>query len=305
MRPLAASALLVLLSTASGGCGASTSTSTSTAPGASSRPAKAAADDVVMATVDGAPIRRDDLLAEMRRTGKGARAELNQLIDDQLLVEAARRSLDAADPDVVEATDRAAVQLMLEREVEPTLDKSGIPDETLRSLYDKAHSAFVHPRLIEVALLSVYTGARMKDEPRARALETAKALEASVRARPSAAPGDFKAIADEPAWRDRHVKYARIWQALDEPFAADVGRPVAALARPGQTTSLIVAESGDHLARYISERPAENVTFEMAKPMLRDQIAERWRQARFLDFVQTAANPHRIEAFPERLAETP
>ena len=303
MRHRPASALLVLLSTASGGCGVSTSTSTSA--GASSRPGMTSAGQVVIAAVDGAPISREQLLNEMRRTGKDARVALDQLIDDQLLATEAARALDPDDPDVLEATARAAVQLMLEREVEPRLGKDSIPDATLRSLYDKAHSAFVHPRLVEIALLSVYTGARMRDEPRARALETAKALEAYVRARPVATPDDFRAIAGEPAWRDRHVKYARIWQGLDEPFAADLGRPVSTLTRPGQTTPLIVAESGDHLARYIGERPPENVTFEMARPTLRDQIAERWRQAQFLDFVQAAANPHRIEAFPERLAEAP
>jgi hypothetical protein len=142
----------------------------------------------------------------------------------------------------------------------------------------------------------------MKDEPRARALETARALEVYVRARPASTAEDFKAIADAPSWRDRRVKYARLWQALDEPFAADVGRVVAALRRPGETTPLIAAESGFHLALYLGERPAENVAFEQARATLADEIFERWRQGQFLEFAQAAANPHRIEAFPERLA---
>jgi hypothetical protein len=254
-----------------------------------------------VAEVDGVPISARDLAAEMRRGGKSARAALDDLITFQLLAGAAVPSVDADDPEVAEARDRAAVQRWLERELEPRLSRNAIPDELLRGIYEKSRSAFVHPRLVEIALLSVYTGARMKDEPRARALETARALESYLRGRPGSTPEDFKAIADEPAWRDRRVKYARLWQALDEPFAADVGRAVAALQRPGDTTALIVAESGFHLARYIAERPAENIPFERVRATLADQVAERWRRGQFLEFAQAAANLHRIEAFPERL----
>jgi len=98
------------------------------------------------------------------------------------------------------------------------------------------------------------------------------------------------------------VKRARLMQALDEPFEAAVGRVVATLKAPGDTTPLISADSGYHIARYISERPPENVSFEEARPRLRDQIYERWRQSAFLDFAQAAAGPHAIEAYPERLA---
>jgi hypothetical protein len=52
----------------------------------------------------------------------------------------------------------------------------------------------------------------------------------------------------------------------------------------------------------VSERPAENVSFEAARDGLRDQVFERWRQSAFLDYAQAAAGPHVIEAFPERFA---
>jgi hypothetical protein len=260
-----------------------------------------AAANAVVAAVNGATISGGDLSAEMRRTGKGAREALADLIDFELLAAAATRAIGDADPDVQDARDRGAVQSLIERELEPRLQKDSIPEADLRALYDKARAVFVHPRLVEIALLSVYTGARMKDEPRARALDAARALDGHVRARPNHTPEDFKAIADDPTWRDRHVKYARVWQALDEPFPAEVGRAAAALARPGDTTPLVLADSGYYIARYIGERPPENVTFVQAQPTLRDQIYDRWRRAQFLEFVQRLASPHQIEAFPERL----
>lgn len=265
----------------------------------------AATSGEIVATVDGVPIGHNQMTAEIGRGGGTARAAVERLIDFELLSRAAARSIAAdTDPDVIEARNRAAVQLMLERELEPRLTKEAIPDDVLRALYQKARGVFVHPRLVEIALLSVYTGARMKDQPRAEALETARALERTVRGLPAPSPQgtpqDWKALAAQPAWHDRRVKYARLWQALDEPFPADVGRPVAALRHPGDTTPLIVAESGYHLAQFIGERPPENVTFEQARDRLREQIAERWKRSQFLEYAQAAASSHRIEAFPER-----
>ena len=255
----------------------------------------------VVAVVDGAPIGRAELVAEMRRSGKNARDALSDLIDFELLAARAQRAA-GPDPEIEEVRDRAAVQRMIERELEPRLTREAIPDPVLRGVYEKARGVFVHPRLVEVALLSVYTGARMKDQPRARARETALALEAYLRSHPPPTPEAFEAVAGEATWKEQRVKHARLFQSLDEPLAADVGRVVATLKGPGDTTPLISAESGFHIARYVSERPPENVTFEQARDRLRDQIAERWRQAQFLEYAQAAAGPHRIEAFPERFA---
>ena len=256
----------------------------------------------VVARVDGVPIHAADVAAEMRRGGGPARAALERLIDFELLAAAAAPTTSpATDSDVAEARDQVAVQLLLERELETHLGKDAIPDGVLRDLYQKALSVFVHPRLVEVGLLIVYTGARMKDQPRAEAIATAHALEAYVRDKP-ATPESWKAIATQPEWRDRKVQFTRTWQALDDPFPIEVGRAVAALRHPGDTTPLVVNEMGCFLACYISERPPENVTFEQARDRLRAQVYERWKRAQFLEFAQTAANPHRIEAYPERFA---
>lgn len=259
----------------------------------------------ILASVNGAPIRAGELAAEIRRGGGSPRAALDRLIEFELLAEAAAATVSpATDDEVAEARDQAAVQLLLERELEPRLGKDSIPDDVLRGLYQKAESVFVHPRLVEIGLLVVYTGARMKDLPRAEAVATARALETAVHGQPATAES-WKALATLPAWRDRKVQFTRTWQALDEPFPIEVGRAVANLHHPGDATPLVINQMGCFLACYISERPPENVTFEQARGQLRDQVYERWKKAQFLEFAQAAANPHRIEAYPERFAPEP
>jgi len=294
-----------LIAASVSGCGAGPSSSSPSSSSWSSSRAPAPAASAPVATVAGAPILAADVAAEMRRGRRTAREALGALVDFELLARAAARSIPDDDPDVVEARRSAMVQQLLERELEPRLDSSAIPEPELRAVYEKAHSIFVHPRLVEIVILSVYTGARMKDEPRARALAAARELEAAVRLRPAAGPPDLEALAKEPTWRERHVKYARVWQGLNEPFEAEVGRAVAALAHPGDTTALITSESGYHIARYIAERPPEDISFEQAAPKLRAQIHGRWRQAAFIRLTDQLAGAHQIEAFPDQLAASP
>jgi hypothetical protein len=62
-----------------------------------------------------------------------------------------------------------------------------------------------------------------------------------------------------------------------------------------------VDEDGGFIARYISERPAESVTFEQARDKLLAGFYEHWRSQRFLQFTSNLARLHRVEAYPDRL----
>jgi hypothetical protein len=109
---------------------------------------------------------------------------------------------------------------MIERELEPRLTREAIPDSVLRGVYERARSVFVHPRLVEVALLSVYTGARMKDQPRAQARDTALALDAYLERQPPATPDAFEAVASEPAWKEQGsgtLASSRPWTSRSPP----------------------------------------------------------------------------------------
>jgi hypothetical protein len=262
---------------------------------------RVAEHDLPVARVGGAEIGQAALLAQMRATGKSRQEALEDLVHFELLGLAASQAIPASDPDVRQARDAALVQRMIERELEPHLGRGDIPDQVLREVYERARKVFVHPRLVEVAMLSVYTGPRMKPEPRARAETTARALEQQLRGRGPLTLQAFEALAAEPAWKDRKVQFSRDWQGLDEPFPVEVGRAVQALGRAGAVTPLVTASTGYHLALYLDERPAETVSFEDAREKLRDQIFDRWRAGRFLEFVQQLAGAHAIEAYPERL----
>ncbi|HEY2899866.1 MAG TPA: peptidylprolyl isomerase [Polyangia bacterium] len=274
--------------------------------GAPSAPSTAVApspDDPPLARVGAVEIRRSQVAAQMRAAGQTERQALDELIHFELLARAAADSVSPDDPDLRDAVDAVRVQRLIESELEPHLGRDDIPDNVLREVYDRAQKIFVHPRLVDVAMLNVYTGARMKPEPRARAAATARALAERLRASARHSQEEFEAIALDPAWKERKVQFSRVWQAVDDPFPAEVGQQVQRLAKPGDITSMVTAETGFHVATYLGERPAENISFADARARLREQIHGRWRMGRFLEFAQTLAASHTIEAFPERLAE--
>ncbi|HEX3697438.1 MAG TPA: hypothetical protein VH374_18845 [Polyangia bacterium] len=271
------------------------------APSAPSPAVALSADDPPLARVGSVEIRRSQVAAQMRAGGQTERQALDELIHFELLARAAADSVSADDPEVRDAVDAMRVQRLIESELEPHLGRDDIPDDVLREVYDRAQKIFVHPRLVEVAMLNVYTGARMKPEPRAKAAATARALDEHLRASTGHSREEFESIALNPAWKDRKVQFSRVWQAVDDPFPAEVGRQVQRLAKPGDTTPMVAAETGFHIATYLGERPAEDISFADARPRLREQIHERWRTSRFLEFTQALAGSHTIEAFPERL----
>ncbi len=258
----------------------------------------ATAADPALARVGDVAILRSDVATQMRATGQNERAALDDLIHFELLARAAAQSVSPADHDVRAATEAMLVQRYIETDLEPHLGKADIPDDVLRGVYDRALKIFVHPRLVDVATLSVYTGARMKPEPRARATAAAHALDELLRRSPRHTVDEFESIARDPAWKERKVQYSRTWQAIDDPFPAEFGREAQRLARPGDVTPMVAAQTGFHVALYLGERPSENVTFAEARDRLRDEIYERWRTGRFLEFTQAAAGAHTIEAYP-------
>ncbi len=260
-------------------------------------------DGPVVALVAGTPIYAADVAVQMRGRRVDARRALDDLVVFELLARAATDLfLSGTDGAEDKAIQSAKVERLIEREIEPRIAKDAISDGEVRALYDRGKTRFVHGRLVQIAVLCVFTGARMRVEPRARAESNARALKAYVDGLASKTALAFESIAKDAAWIERKVSVTTVWQGEDEPFPAGVGRAVAALSKPGDTTDLVGDETGYYIALYLSERPPENVSFPEASPRLREEMYEPWRRRRFLQLSQDMSNGHDIQVFPENFA---
>lgn len=255
----------------------------------------------VVARVGGVPIFAKQVLAEAARSGLSPRTALTTLLDDSVAADGARalgRALPAHDDREVEST---LVQRFLERELEPVLTPDAIPDSVLHRLYDLARDNYVHPRLVEVALLALFTGEQMPADRRQEREQAAKDLLGFLAKHPVSTLADFEAIAGKADWSERGVSYRRLIQGLDRPLSKTVGREVAKLRAPGDTTGLIVDPDGYYIARYVGEQPAESISFEQARAKLAASYFERWRQEQFLSMTAKLLQGHRIEAYFDRV----
>jgi hypothetical protein len=141
----------------------------------------------------------------------------------------------------------------------------------------------------------------MEKEDRQPREQTGRELALYLKSHPAKTLAEFSALAKDPAW-------ARTTHCLQAPLpghgqAAAQGRwrRSGKLRTPGDTTPLVVDEDGSFIARYISERPAENVSFEQARGKLQTGIYEHWRRQHFLDFTNKLEQSHRVEMHPDRL----
>ena len=255
----------------------------------------------MVARVGLVPIFAKQVQAEAKRTGKAGPAVLDDLIASNLLAEYARRKgfvlVGGKDPDV----QSALVQRLIERDIEPNLRPEATPDSALRPLYDHARESFVHPRLVEIGVLAIYTGARMQREERVMREQAAKELAVFLRSHPAKTLDEFTAVAGDPVWSARNVVFKKMLQSSDSPLSKAVGTEVAKLRTPGDTTPLVIDEDGSFIARYIDERPPENITFEQARGKLLAGIYEHWRRQQFLEVTTKLAQLHRVETHFDRL----
>lgn len=257
----------------------------------------------VVAWVGRVPIFAKQAEAEVKKAGKSPRAALEDLIESNLLAERARQGglipMASSDSEV----KRALVQRFLEKELEARLQPEAVPDSVLRPLYDRALDNFVHPRLVEIGVLGIYTGAPMRDEPRQTRAGFAKELAVYLEKHPAKTLDEFAAVARDPYWVERHVTFTRKFQSPDKPFPKEVGIEAAKLQKQGDITPLVSTEDGYFIARYIDERPPENVTFEQARGViLLAGYYEHWRRQQFLEFTNKLMQAHKVEAHFDRLS---
>jgi len=257
----------------------------------------------VVARVGEVPILAEQIRALALQTGKPPRQALADLIDIYLLAEQAWRTgfalTSPSDPDITQAL----VQRLLEVELEPGLRYEALPDSALRPLYERGRDAFVHGRLVEIGVLAIYTGVRMKDKPRRERASAARELAAHLGRNPPQTLEEFEGVARAPEWSSRGVVFLRFLQGPDRPLSQAVWAEVEKLRVPGQTTRMVEDEDGFFVARYLGERPPKNVSFEEARAALRAGYYERWRQQRFMEFTAKLMRLHHVEAHFDRLSQ--
>jgi len=260
----------------------------------------------VVARVGEIPIFAAEVAAQAAHTGKSPRQALDDLIGLHLLAERLRAQWPPQDHDPeARALEREMlVQRLLERDFEPASRPEDMPDAAARALYDAALETFVHPRLVEVAVLAVTPGKKATAAMRAEARKTMTELLAQVRLRPERTAAELEAAVDE-AWRKKRVQYFRFFQAGDKPYSAKFGAEVAKMKTAGETTGVIEDDYGFYIARYLGERPAQNQSFEQVKKDLRDGYYTRWRQNKFLELTDQLSAQHEVEIHPAALTTSP
>ncbi|HEY0705768.1 MAG TPA: hypothetical protein VGG33_03175 [Polyangia bacterium] len=257
---------------------------------------------VEVARVAGHPIYAKEVADQSRRWGVAPKQALQQLIDFHAL--ATRAAIDDENALREPTGRRLMVERFLEEEFEPLVTRDKLPEADLRQMYTQFIHTFVHPRLVEVALLSVYTGPNMKPEPRARARETALALHkhvANLPGKPTA--DDFEGIAKDPTWSGRKVKYWKFFQGPDRPhgpFGKGLGTPIQKLRKSGDMTGLIDDDSGYHIGLFVSETAPKNVPFEVARGEIATGYFPHWRQKRFAEWTKSLSANHQVEVFADR-----
>ena len=255
----------------------------------------------MVARVGAVPIYAREVEAEAVRLRCTPRKALDELISLDLLAEKARRTSHFL-PDWHEPELRSAlVERLIERDVLPQVQRDSVPEQELRSIYQKAINKFVHPRLVDAGFLIVFTGARMKANARAARAVVARDFAAAVASQRIHGPEDFEAIAKDPVWAARNVSFRRNLQSADQPFSRKVGAEVVKLKAAGDTTPLIEDEDGFFIATYAGERPPENVPFAQVREDLRQRYYDHWRAQRLGEITRKLAESHRVESHPQLL----
>jgi len=267
-------------------------------------PEPSATPGAVVARVGSVPITSSDVASQMSRTpGLNAREALQQRITFEVLAQAAAGEPPPVTSDDIAERKQVEVARLVEREIEPQLRPESIPEADVRALYERGKRRFVHGRLVQAAILCLFTGARMNPERRARVEQNAKLLDAYLDGHPAATSAALEALASEPQWAERKVSISIVWQDQDqaEPFPAVVAHALGALHKPGDRTPLVGDETGYYIAQYVAEQPPQHQSFEEVAPALRTEMYEPWRRQRFLRLTMDLSAGHEIEVFPDSL----
>lgn len=253
------------------------------------RPGPRGAGDEVVATVNGAPLYQSDVTRQAAATGADVRAALDELVALELLSQRAARQTFARGEEARAGLRQVLAQAYVQREIEPRLGLEAVPESLLRKAYERTRAGHVHPRLRRVALLQLFTPEKAGPQRRTQAAAWSKELEVWVARPENRTLQRWRALPQEPPWNERLLTAGVTWVPEGEAYSEALNRAIFQLPGWNAITPLVADPFGFHLAMYLGEREARNVSFEEAQPRLRSQLHEGWRQQRFLELTDELA----------------
>ena len=250
----------------------------------------AAASDPVIARVDGQPIHESEAVARARRRElppspeKAAEITDDLVLEDLLAAHARGQSLHTA-PKVRHAVRRAIVQRLIEEDFETKVTPQGIPEDTLRSLYQENFWYYNNPEMRSFEHLLV----RCTRTQSAALHGAARALaEALLLAAKEQRPERLEALL--PAAQPRALKWG-LTVDVDNARSArtQLERDFADLLYTlplGQVGDRVVqSRFGYHVVRTTKIEPPFALAYEQALPDIRERAWPTYRQGRFRQWV--------------------
>lgn len=247
----------------------------------------------VVAEVDGIAIHRADLEARMRHDGLGAREALDQLIEEELTIEAARRLGLRPDADLGHTRKRAHVQALLAREVEAKVGPADVSAAEIEATWEAGRQLEADHLLAKFG-----SGADRDARERARALATRVAAAAQR----TTTREQFVALATsmrEPGTDLIHEDLGRFRR--EGQFVRAFEDRVFRMTREGEMSEPLETEFGWHVIRLRSSGNVFGETLESARSDVIEQIVVRRRRALFDALVQRLERTARVDVDPSAL----
>lgn len=255
----------------------------------------------VVAVVDGRPISAREVAEQARASGVDARRALDALIDAELVAAAAARRGLLKAPEVVEAMQQALARRLLaitfEREVTP----ERLSDQELQAAYARNRGRLDHPELIEVR--HILARSSKKDDAARRTALRRRAERVAERAAKAKNADEFAALG--PALSDAEVTLrTETVVTARRGWTVDAFADAAfALPRDGAVSGVVETEFGYHVLYRVRRIAEEHITFEEARPKLRELMWPDFQRREFLRFAEELAGSHEVAVHGERLEE--
>jgi hypothetical protein len=245
----------------------------------------------------------------MQTTGQSSREALDTLIDLELLAQEARsRGLGPGGEPLEAAKDEAVYQL-LARTFEKSYTPERIPEAILRKAYRLNIKRFVHPsyrrfRHILVRLPDEGSSGRTDEKEAMARVLAGRVHELAVRQKDEGGldAKTFEALADRIRGEGFGVLAESGVSSRDQlvkPFADELFE----LERPGDIGGPVETRFGIHVIYLVEKVPEKNVSFEQARPTVKEKVFPQMRRRAFRRWLKKIRDESecRVEMHPERI----